>query len=530
MSRSFTHAATAPESAINTTQADAMARAGAPAPALALKGVNHAFGPIQILHDIDIELFPGEVHALIGENGAGKSTTMNIMAGYLIPSSGTVELDGAPVRFDISRDAEARGVTMIHQEFNLAQLLTIEQNIFLGHELKRGLLLDHKQMRARTADLLTQLETKLDPRDVVASISVPEKQMVEIAKALARTARVLIMDEPTASLTTRETQVLFKQIERLRAEGVAILFTSHKLDEVDAIADKVTVMRDGRLVVTAERGEMSADQMAEAMVGRELSDMFPPKHSAAAAERVLDVSGFSVEGFVDDVSFSLGRGEILGFAGLVGSGRTELMEGLIGLRPTQGQVRINGAPIRINSVEAAMRAGLVYLPEDRKEHGLILTQDMRRNLTLLALGKFTRNVVVDRKAEEAALDKAIREFDIRAPSRNVLVGNLSGGNQQKLLLAKIMLAEPQIVIIDEPTRGIDVGTKQQFYGFIHGLIDAGHSVIVISSEMTEVIGLCDRVVVMRRGKMVGEVSGNDVNEDAIVRLAMGLSRKGNGNG
>jgi ribose transport system ATP-binding protein len=528
MTSSISHAATAPKSADSTTRAASKARAGAPA--LALRGVNHAFGPIQILHDISIELYPGEVHALIGENGAGKSTTMKIMTGYLIPSSGTVELDGAPVRFDRPRDAEARGVTMIHQEFNLAQLLTIEQNIFLGHELKRGPLLDHRQMRARTAELLAELDTKLDPRDVVASISVPEKQMVEIAKALARTARVLIMDEPTATLTTRETQVLFKQIERLKAEGVAILFTSHKLDEVDAIADKVTVMRDGRLVVTAERGEMSVDQMAEAMVGRELSDMFPTKHSAATAERVLEVSGLSVEGFVDDATFSLGRGEILGFAGLVGSGRTELMEGLIGLRPVQGQVRINGAPIRINSVETAMRAGLVYLPEDRKEHGLILTQDMRRNLTLLALEKFTRNVVVDRKAEEDALDKAIREFDIRAPSRNVLVGNLSGGNQQKLLLAKIMLAEPQIVIIDEPTRGIDVGTKQQFYGFIHGLIDAGHSVIVISSEMTEVIGLCDRVVVMRRGKLVGEVSGDDVNEDAIVRLAMGLNRKGNGNG
>jgi ribose transport system ATP-binding protein len=528
MSPSIPTAVTAPESAISATQADKMTRARVPT--LGLRGVNHAFGPIKILHDIDIDLYPGEVHALIGENGAGKSTTMKIMTGYLDPSSGTVELDGEPVHFAISRDAEAHGVTMIHQEFNLAQLLTIEQNIFLGHELKRGLLLDHKEMRARTAALLKQLDTKLDPRDTVASISVPEKQMVEIAKALARTARVLIMDEPTASLTTRETQVLFRQIERLKAAGVAILFTSHKLDEVDAIADKVTVMRDGRLVVTAERGELSVEQMAEAMVGRELSGMFPPKRSAAAAERVLEVSGFSVDDIVDDVSFSLGRGEILGFAGLVGSGRTELMEGLIGLRSVQGQVKINGAPIRINSVESAMRAGLVYLPEDRKEHGLILTQDMRRNLTLLALDKFTRKVVVDRKAEEAALDKAIREFDIRAPSRGVLVGNLSGGNQQKLLLAKIMLAEPQIVIIDEPTRGIDVGTKQQFYGFIHGLIDAGHSIIVISSEMTEVIGLCDRVVVMRRGKVVDEVSGEDVNEDAIVRLAMGLNRKGNGNG
>ncbi|SNS56185.1 sugar ABC transporter ATP-binding protein [Tropicimonas sediminicola] len=498
-------------------------------PALALRNVQRSFGPIRILHDIGIELHAGEVHALIGENGAGKSTTMKIMSGYLAPSAGEILLDGVPVSFARSREAEARGVTLIHQEFNLAQLLSVEQNIFLGHELKRGWLLDHATMRAQTRDLLARLETPLDPRAQVSSISVPEKQMVEIAKALTRQARVLIMDEPTAALTNRETSVLFKQIERLKAEGVAILYTSHKLDEVARIADRVTVMRDGRIVRSALRGEMNEDQMAEAMVGRELSDMFPAKRPADGAPPVLEVQRFSVGDAVRDVSFTLRRGEILGFAGLVGSGRTELMEGLIGVRHSSGSVAINGAPVHLHSVEAAMAAGLVYLPEDRKEHGLILTQDMRRNLTLLALKKFS-NLLVDKRAEEAALDRAIQEFDIRAPERSVLVGNLSGGNQQKLLLAKIMLADPQIVIIDEPTRGIDVGTKQQFYGFIHRLAGAGHSVIVISSEMTEVIGLCDRVAVMRRGRIAGEVQGMDVNEDTIVRLAMGLEKKGNSNG
>ncbi|SFC11298.1 sugar ABC transporter ATP-binding protein [Tropicimonas isoalkanivorans] len=498
-------------------------------PVLALRNVQRSFGPIQVLHDVTIELFPGEVHALIGENGAGKSTTMKIMSGYLAASGGTVELDGAPVSFAESREAEARGVTLIHQEFNLAQLLSVEQNIFLGHELRRGWRLDHAAMRARTRDLLDRLETPLDPRAQVSAISVPEKQMVEIAKALSRKARVLIMDEPTAALTTRETEVLFRQIERLKEEGTAILYTSHKLDEVARIADRVTVMRDGRLVRTAARGEMTVDQMAEAMVGRELSDMFPPKRPADGSEAVLEVEGVTIGTVVQDVSFTLRRGEILGFAGLVGSGRTELMEGLIGVRPSTGTVRINGSPAHIHSVEAAMAAGLVYLPEDRKEHGLILTQDMRRNLTLLALKKFS-NILIDKRAEAAALERAIREFDIRAPQSDVLIGNLSGGNQQKLLLAKIMLAEPQIVIIDEPTRGIDVGTKQQFYGFIHTLAEAGHSVIVISSEMTEVIGLCDRVIVMRRGRIAGEVTGADVNEDDIVRLAMGLEQKGNGNG
>jgi len=522
-------AAASTEAPGGTTRAPDAPRPGSARPVLALRDVQKAFGPVQILFDIDIELIPGEVHALIGENGAGKSTAMKIMSGYYEASGGTVELDGAPVTFTHSREAEKRGVTIIHQEFNLAPALSIRENIFLGHELKRGWLLDHKTMQARTQELLDRLETPLDPRTRTADIAVPEKQMVEIAKALSREARVLIMDEPTAALTTRETEVLFRQIERLRAQGTAILYTSHKLDEVAKIADRVTVMRDGRIVRTALRGEMNEDQMAEAMVGRELTDMFPAKRPAASAEAALEVSGFSLEGVVKDVSFRLGRGEILGFAGLVGSGRTELMEGLIGLRDATGSLRINGAETHIRNPEQAMDAGLVYLPEDRKEHGLILTLDMRRNLTLLVLKKFTR-VLIDRKAEEAALDKAIEEFDIRAPSRDVLVGNMSGGNQQKVLLAKIMLAEPQIVIIDEPTRGIDVGTKQQFYTFIHRLAEAGHSVIVISSEMTEVIGLCDRVLVMRRGRIAGEVTGADVNEDVIVRLAMGLAVKGNENG
>ncbi|PRY25318.1 monosaccharide ABC transporter ATP-binding protein (CUT2 family) [Aliiruegeria haliotis] len=514
--------------AIATPEGQSQATSPA-APTLALLNVQRSFGPIQILHDISIELHPGEVHALIGENGAGKSTTMKIMSGYLAASAGEIVLDGAPVTFSRSREAEAMGVTLIHQEFNLAQLLSVEQNIFLGHELRKGWLLDHGSMRAKTRELLERLETPIDPRAKTADISVPEKQMVEIAKALSRKARVLIMDEPTAALTTRETEVLFKQIERLKAEGTAILYTSHKLDEVARIADRVTVMRDGHIVRTALRGEMDEDQMAEAMVGRELSDMFPAKRPASGAETVLDVANFSVGSIVKNVSFALERGEILGFAGLVGSGRTELMEGLFGVRSASGSVAINGAPVKIHSAEDAVNAGLVYLPEDRKENGLILTQDMRRNLTLLALKKFT-NVLIDGAAEEAALDKAIVDFDIRAPSRDVLVGNMSGGNQQKVLLAKIMLAEPQIVIIDEPTRGIDVGTKQQFYTFIHQLAEAGHSVIVISSEMTEVIGLCDRVCVMRRGEIAGEVTGADVNEDTIVRLAMGLDKKGNGHG
>ncbi len=492
-----------------------------PNPVLELKNVSRFFGPVQVLFDLNFDLRPGEVHALIGENGAGKSTTMKIMTGYIGASEGEIILDGNPVEFGSAEDAEDEGVELIHQEFNLAEQLTVEENVFLGRELKKGWLLDQKAMRAKTAELLGQLETNVSPTARISDISVPEMQMVEISKALSRNARVLIMDEPTAALTSSEAEVLFKQIDRLRAEGVAILYTSHKLEEVKRIADRVTVLRDGRHVLTAPASDLSEEEMATAMVGREMSNLFPAKRTDAG-ETVLEVSNIGVGRYVHDASFHLKRGEILGFAGLIGSGRTELMEGIIGACHATGDIKINGEPIRIRNVEDARRAGVVYLTEDRKARGLLLNQGMKENLTLLALKKFSHGLI-DGKAEEAALDKSIEEFDIRAPYREVKVGNLSGGNQQKLLLAKTMLAEPEIVIIDEPTRGIDIGTKQQIYDFIHRLAGEGKSVIVISSEMAEVIGLANRVVVMRLGHVAGEVEGDNVNEASIVRLAMGIT-------
>lgn len=492
--------------------------------ALEVKDVRRSFGPVEVLHGVDLALHSGEVHALIGENGAGKSTIMKIMAGYLTPTSGELLLDGKPVTFASSEEAENKGVILIHQEFNLAEQLTVEENIFLGRELKRGFFLDKKAMRAEAARLLNELETRVSPDARVSDISVSDKQMVEIAKALSRNARVLIMDEPTAVLTTREAEVLFRQIERLKAKGTAILYTSHKLDEVARIADRITVFRDGSRVAVANAGEMTEDQMAQAMVGRELSNLFPPKVIPANAETVLSVKDFSVGSIVTNASFDLKRGEILGFAGLVGAGRTELMEGLIGVRQSAGQVEINGKPVNISTVSDARRAGVVYLTEDRKGRGLLLRKSMRENLTLLALNRFGR-LAIDSKGEDKALGKAISEFDIRAPNRAVLVGNLSGGNQQKLLLAKTMLAEPEIVIIDEPTRGIDIGTKQQIYNFIQNLAASGKSIIMISSEMAEVIGLSHRVVVMRSGRVTGVLSGDEINEDLIVRHAMGLEGK-----
>lgn len=489
---------------------------------LALRDASHRFGPVQVLFDVDFDLRPGEVHALIGENGAGKSTTMKILGGYLQPTAGTILLDGEEVTFAASGEAENGGIVMIHQEFNLASQLTVEENIFLGRELKRGPFLDRQAMQSESRRLLDRLNCRVDPRARVADISVPNRQMVEIAKALGRHARVLIMDEPTAVLTAREADVLLDLVAQLKQEGTAILYTSHKLDEVARIADRITVLRDGHKVLEAPAG-LSEDAMAEAMVGRELSHLYPPK-PRPQDETVLKVSGLTVPGLVTDASFSLKRGEVLGFAGLVGSGRTELMEGVVGLRPSHGHVEVNGVALKPGSVTAARRAGLVYLTEDRKDKGLLLGKSLRENLTLLALDRYSR-LIVDTAAEDEALTRAFSEFDIRAGDRAMNAGDLSGGNQQKLLLAKTMLAEPDVVIIDEPTRGIDIGTKQQIYGFINRLTEAGKSIIVVSSELTEVIGLANRVVVMASGRIAGELEGEEVSENAIVRLAMGLTNK-----
>ena len=485
---------------------------------LALREVDRSFGAVQVLHGIDIVLRPGEVHALIGENGAGKSTTMKIMCGYLAPTGGEVLLDDVPTVFADSQAAEAAGVVMIHQEFNLAEQLTVEQNIFLGHEMKRGVFLDKAAMRARAAALLARLDCTVSPTATVRDISNPDKQMVEIAKALSRDARVLIMDEPTAVLTAREAESLFTQVDRLRADGVAILFTSHKLDEVKRISDRTTILRDGRVVGQHATADLTEDAMATAMVGRDVSSLYPVRSVPVGSETVLQVRGLGVGRYARDVDLDLHAGEILGIAGLIGAGRTETMEGLVGLRAATGTV--NGAA-PFASPRAALDAGIAYLTEDRKERGLLLRKGMRENLTLQSLADFTRGLI-DETAEEKALDRAISDFDIRAPHRAVEVGNLSGGNQQKLLLAKTMLAKPRIVIIDEPTRGIDIGTKQQIYEFIHDLAAKGTSVIVVSSEMQEVIGLSDRVLVMREGRIAGELSGDDITEARIIRLATGL--------
>lgn len=492
-------------------------------PLLSLNDVRRSFGEVEVLHGISLDLRAGEVHALIGENGAGKSTAMNILCGYLGATSGQVQFDGQNNPFKSSSEAEENGVVMIHQEFNLADKLSVEENIFLGRELRRGPLLDKTKMQSKARAYLDKLNCTAAATARIDTLSNSDKQMVEIAKALSRNAKILVMDEPTAVLTKSETAVLFEQVEALRASGTAILFTSHKLDEVKQIADRVTIMRDGEVVHHDLVANMSEDQMAEAMVGRDVSQLYPAKTPVPQdADVVLNVNNLTVHGYTAGLSFDVHRGEILGISGMIGSGRTETMEGLCGLRAaTVDRVRINGMDVSISAPKQALAHGLCYLTEDRKGRGLLLDKSMRENLTLQALGDFG-GLLIDQQAEERALAQATQEFDIRASHPDVKVGNMSGGNQQKLLLAKTMLSTPQILIIDEPTRGIDIGTKQQIYEFLRTLVAAGKSVIVISSEMQEVIGLADRVIVMREGRIAGTVISDQIAEEPIVRLAMGL--------
>ena len=481
------------------------------------------FGPVRVLDDVSLTLEKGEVHAILGENGAGKSTLMKLLSGYLQPTGGTLSLGGREVSFRLPRDAEAAGIVLIHQEINLADDLTVEENIFLGVEKRRGPFVQSRVMEQQTAAVLAELETPVHPRTRVGRLSVSQKQMVEIAKAVTRDVRVLLMDEPTDVLTARETEVLFKLIRRLSTQGVTVVYISHKLGEVAEIADRVSVLRDGRLITTQKTSELTQDEMANLMVGRELSDMYPPKRTPGT-EVVFTAQNVSVPGWAENISFELRRGEVLGFAGLVGAGRTELFEGILGLRPKTGTLLRRGEPFTVRTLNDAVKAGIAYVSEDRKGKGLITEMALRPNLTLLALKKYA-DPFVHQKRETAALEGAVKDFSIRVPNLSAKVGLLSGGNQQKLVLAKTMEVSPEILILDEPTRGIDVGTKRQIYFFIQELLEQGKSCILISSELPEIVGLCHRVVVMRSGQQMGTLSGEDVSENEIVRYATGLKRE-----
>ena len=522
---------------------------------LAVKNLKKSYGEIEVLHGIDFDLRRGEIHAILGENGAGKSTLVKCLSGFearndghlyvntkqefsgsdnsVVPSIMTDNADTAQsiaARDWTHASAEAAGVVLIHQEFNLAEQLSVAENIFLGSELcgkgLASLFLDKKKMNDLSRDYLATLHCTIDPTTLVSSLSVADKQMVEIAKTLAKDARVLILDEPTAVLTQKESTALFELIDRLRGRGVGIIYISHKLEEIERIADRITVIRDGDLVGCYPAATLSKDDMARLMVGRELSSLYPklpaPDELASVA---LSIHGLHVAGVSAPENFELRRGEILAFSGLVGSGRTALFETLVGLRPAQlgseSKIFVHGEEVRVNSFADARAHGVAYLTKDRKGSGLLLNKGLRENFSLYALAHFA-GIIIDTRAEQSAFEKAVDRFDIRMRDTGVVAGNLSGGNQQKLLLAKMLETTPDIVIVDEPTRGIDIGTKSQIYHFLAELAAAGKAVIIISSDMSEVIGMAHRVAVMHQGNIVGVLSGNEITEHEIMRYATGL--------
>jgi ribose transport system ATP-binding protein len=487
------------------------------------------FGPVQVLRGVSFELAPRRVHGLLGENGAGKSTLMKILAGYEAATAGEVRVNGEPCRFAGSREAEAAGIVLIHQEFNLAEHLSIVQNMYLGHEKRRsgarGWLLDEAAMRAEARQYLAEVGLARDPDTKVRDLIVAEKQLVEIAKALSRRARLLIMDEPTATLTPSETERLFALMAKLKADGVTIVYISHKLDEVERVTDEVIVMRDGRFVAQSATADLSRRQMANLMVGRDVLDMFPEKVPPRADARVaLKVEGLVVPGWVQadgGLGFEVRAGEVLGFAGLVGAGRTEAFEAIVGLRRrTAGAIEIEGKPVTLKSPRDAMRHGLTYLSEDRKGKGLHIDLSLQDNLTLMTLERYARPLI-DVKACRAALEKSVREFGIRTGDLASRARMLSGGNQQKLALAKFLHPDPRVIVLDEPTRGVDVGAKRDIYFLIHRLAAEGRAVIVISSELIELIGLCHRVAVMRAGRLMATLGMEHLTEKELIAHATG---------
>jgi rhamnose transport system ATP-binding protein len=495
------------------------------APVLALSAVSKSFGSVRALQDVSLELHPGEAHALAGENGAGKSTLIKILAGVYRPDSGRVLLDGEPVSFAGPADARDAGVAVIYQEPTQFPDLSVAENIFMGRQprgsartLRR---IDRRVMHAEAAALFTRLGVALDPAAPARGLSIADQQMVEIAKALSLRARVLIMDEPTAALTTSEVARLFAVATALRREGQAVLFISHRLEEIFELCQRVTTLRDGHLIATEMVDDLTADDLVRRMVGRHLDTLYP-KEEATIGGVALKVERLTREGIFTDVSFEVRRGEIVGLAGLIGAGRTEVARAIFGVdRWDAGRVELAGKPLPAASPTAAMTGGLALVPEDRRQQGLVMDMSIERNLGLTQLRSLTRAGLMSRRRERSrAADWAIR-LQLKYARLSDAVTKLSGGNQQKVVLAKWLATEPAVLIVDEPTRGIDVGTKAEVHRLLSELAGRGLAVLMISSDLPEVLGMADRVLVMREGRLVAEIPRAEATEESIMSAATG---------
>ena len=496
---------------------------------LEAKGVSKSFAGVDALRDVDFDLLSGEVHALVGENGAGKSTLMKIIAGVHVEYEGAVRLAGAPIRFAGVQDAERAGVAIIHQELDLVPELTAADNIFLGREpLIAGTIVDRRRIAKAADGLLRRLGIEIDPQSRVAELRVGEQQLVEIAKALSLDARILMMDEPTSALSTTECETLFNVVRQLAAAGVAIIFTSHRIDEVIELADRVTVLRDGRRVLTAPIEGLSSNAIISAMVGRK----FVPTHRELAAvegapvlsvrDLTLDtVSGRGWRRVLHGVSFDLRRGEILGIGGLLGSGRTEILESIFGAARgwRGGEIAIDGEAVVINSPSDAFKLGVALVTEDRKARGLLLASTVRDNIALPSVGLLSRFGIRDFARETGVAVDMVERLSVRCNDVEQVVSTLSGGNQQKVVIGKWLPTEPRVLLLDEPTRGIDVGAKQEIYQLVFQLAARGLGIVVVSSEMPELLLLSDRVLVMCEGRQTGLLSRGEATQEAVMRLA-----------
>ncbi|MES0884199.1 sugar ABC transporter ATP-binding protein [Roseibium sp. SCP14] len=494
------------------------------APVLSLEGISKSFPGVKALSEVALDLYPGEVTALVGENGAGKSTIVKVLTGIYQPDGGRISINGQPVSFPTALDAGKAGVTAIHQETVLFDDLSVAENIFIGHAPKtRFGLIDRAAMLRKAKDLLDRIGAQIDPKVTLKDLGIANKHLVAIARALSIDAKIVIMDEPTASLSHKEIEETYELVERLKAEGKAILFISHKFDEIFRIADRFTVFRDGQMVGAGKISDVTEQDLVRLMVGRSIDQVFPER-SSNPGEELFKVAGYCHPTEFEDIGFSLRRGEILGFYGLVGAGRSEVMQALFGVtKPSKGAIRIDGEIAVIRSPDEAISHGIVYVPEDRGRQGAIKGLPIFQNVSLPSLKKTSKNGFL-RLAEEFKLARDYTQrLDLRAAALDQDIGELSGGNQQKVVIAKWLATQPRVIILDEPTKGIDIGSKAAVHEFMAELAAEGLAVIMVSSEIPEILGMSDRVIVMREGRIAAEFEGGDLTPEHLVRAAAGIS-------
>lgn len=493
-------------------------------PFVTMEGIDKSFSGNQVLNDVQFSVLPGEVHALMGENGAGKSTLIKILTGIHSKDAGKIEVNGQEKAFSSPKEAEKEGILVIHQELNIIPYLSVAQNMFLGKELTRGRsgILKEKEMYERTKRNLSMLGVEdIDPNETAGKLSVGKQQMIEIARALSTDAEMIVMDEPTAALTDKEIENLFNVIRSLQMKNVSVVYISHRMEEIFNICDRVTVLRDGEYAGTKELKETSFDEIVKLMVGRELGDRFPERQHPRG-ETVFEVRDLEREGHFSDISFDIKAGEVLGVAGLMGAGRTEIMETIFGAaKRKKGKILVDGKPVSIKHPADAIKAGIGFITEDRKDEGLVLHLSIRENIALTNLKTVSKKGWMSRKKEAELVDQLIKKLHVRTTGAEQDVQSLSGGNQQKVVIAKWLGIEPKVLILDEPTRGVDIGAKKEIYHIMNELTELGVAILMVSSELPEVLGVSDRIMVIHEGKLATVLEGKEATQEKIMKAATG---------